>query len=188
MTLKKIADLIHAGNCDIWSLDEVHFQQHGSRCKMWVPPECKNPVILQHPTRKSVGYFGAIRLRDGKLVYSRESDVFNAMTFWAFMKKLRQASCHSGYRVVVITDNARYHHANLHTTWRQEVADRFELLFLPPYSPELNPIERVWKLTRRLATHNRYFAHIEEVAIAIEDLFKKWKKPNETLTRLCAII
>jgi len=46
------------------------------------------------------------------------------------------------------------------------------LLYLPPYSPELNPIERVWKLTRRLATHNRYFAHVEELELAVESLLR----------------
>jgi len=50
---------------DLWALDEVHFQQQGSRCRMWVPPEIKDPIVYHHPTRKSVGYFAAVRLRDG---------------------------------------------------------------------------------------------------------------------------
>ena len=40
-------------------MDEVRFPQYGSRCRMWVPPEVKDPVLRRHPTRKSVGYFGA---------------------------------------------------------------------------------------------------------------------------------
>jgi hypothetical protein len=52
---------------------------------MWVPPECKDPIVLHHPTRKSVGYFGAMRLRDGKLLYKRETNSFNAETYWNFM-------------------------------------------------------------------------------------------------------
>ena len=39
---------------DLWASDEVHFQQHGSRCRMWVPPETKDPILLHHPTRRSV--------------------------------------------------------------------------------------------------------------------------------------
>ena len=155
---------------------------------MWIPPECKHPVVLQHPTRKRVGYFGAIRLRDGKFEYRRESNVFNAQTFWSFMKKLRQISCHAGRRVLVLSDNARYHHAEMHVNWRRYCSHTFALLFLPPYSPELNPIERVWKLTRRLATHNRYFEHIDQVADAVESIFSDWRKPNTTLKKLCAII
>jgi len=45
----------------LWATDEVHFQQHGSRCRLWLPPETKDPVLLHHPTRRSVGYFGAVR-------------------------------------------------------------------------------------------------------------------------------
>lgn len=155
---------------------------------MWIPPECKDPVLWHYPTRKSVGYFGAIRLFDGKLVYQREGNSFNAQSYWKFMKKLRQISCHTGRRVLVLADNARYHHAQLHAQWREQCSDRFSQLFLPPYSPDLNPIERVWKLTRRMATHNRYFETIDHVVDAVERQFKLWSKPNSTLKKLCAII
>jgi transposase len=155
---------------------------------MWVPPECKHPVVLQHPTRKSVGYFGALRLSDGKFVCHREQEVFNAETFWSFIKKLRQITSHTGRQVLVLTDNARYHHATLHATWREKCSSKFSLLFLPPYSPELNPIERVWKLTRRLAIHNRYFERLDQVVEAVESVFSEWRYPNRTLKKLCAII
>ena len=75
---------------DLWATDEVHFQQHGSRCRMWVPPETRDPVLLHHPTRHSVGYFGAVRLRDGSFQFRRETDKFNGLTFFEFMKELYQ--------------------------------------------------------------------------------------------------
>src|SRR5262250_2645803 len=59
--------------------------------------------------------------------------------------------------------------------------------FCPRYSPELNPIERVWKLTRRLCLHNRYFQHLNGVITAVENEFAKWTRRNEVLRRLCAI-
>ena len=172
---------------DLWAIDEVHFQQHGSRCQMWIPPETKDPVLLHAPTRRSVGYFGAVRLRDGKFQYCRETGKFNGETFFAFMKSLRRTSIRTGRRVVIITDNAKYHHALLHKPWREQQADHFTLDYLPPYSPELNPIERVWKLTRRRCLHNRYFSQLEEVITAVEQEFKQWTCRNETLRQLCAI-
>jgi len=96
---------------DLWALDEVHFQQQGSRCRMWVPPETKDPIVYHHPTRKSVGYFGAVRLRDGKFFYRRENGKFNGETFWAFQKALLETSSMDPHRAIVISDNARYHHA-----------------------------------------------------------------------------
>ena len=71
---------------DLWALDEVHFQQQGSRCRMWVAPEDKDPVVFHHPTRKSVGYFGAVRLNDGRFFFRRETVVFNGETFWEFLR------------------------------------------------------------------------------------------------------
>jgi transposase len=136
-------------NVDLWATDEVHFQQHGSRCRMWIPPEIKDPVLLHAPTRKSVGYFGAVRLRDGRFVFRLETGKFNGPSFLQFLQQLRSASRGTGRRVVVITDNARYHHSRLHRPWREQHAHHFALDFLPAYSPQLNPIERVWKLTRR---------------------------------------
>lgn len=168
-------------------MDEVHFQQHGSRCRMWVPPETKDPVLFHQPTRKSVGYYGAVRLRDGRFFFRRETSQFNALTCWEFLKDLRALSTRTDRRVVVITDNAKYHHARLHQDWRQQAANCFTLDFLPPYSPELNPTERVWKLTRRLCVHNRYFPELDDVALAVETEFANWTRPNETLRRLCAI-
>lgn len=166
--------------------DEVHFQQHGSRCRMWIPPEIKDPILPHAPTRKSMGYFGAVRLRDGKFFTEREEGSFDGKTFHRFLKHLRQKSIHSGQRVVVVLDNARYHHAKLHALWREKYQDQFELLFLPPYSPELNTIERVWKLTRRLCTHNRYFKTLAVLISAVETQFSRWSKPNSTLSRLCS--
>ncbi len=154
---------------------------------MWVPPEVKEPVLLHAPTRKSVGYFGALRLRDGKFIYAREEEKFNAQSCWQILKQLRHKSLRSGKRVVIITDNAKYHHALLHKAWREEAMPRFTLDFLPPYSPELNPIERVWKLTRRLCLHNVYFPKLDQVCVTAERQFDQWSGGSSALKKLCAI-
>lgn len=69
---------------------------------------------------------------------------------------------------------------------RAERVGRFDLDFLPPYSPDLNYIEWVWKLVRRLRLHNRYFGTLYEVAETVEDLFETWGHPDTTLRRLSA--
>ena len=143
---------------------------------------------MHAPTRKHIGYFGAVRLRDGFFVYRRETGRFNAETFFAFLKQLQRASCAAGRRAIIIADNAKYHHAKDLMPWLEQHAPTFALDFLPAYSPELNPSERTWKLTRRLRTHNRYFATLDEVIQVVETQFEKWRRPNPSLRRLCAII
>ena len=75
--------------------------------------------------------------------------------------------------MVLVLDNARYHHANLLRPFLRRNAHRLRLLLLPPYSPQLAPSERVWKLARRLATHNRYFATLPELLRAVSSCFNR---------------
>lgn len=154
---------------------------------MWIPWEDDDPVICHYQGRKSVGYFGAVRLRDGLGLFQKEPEMFEGMTFWNFLQRLRQASAGSGRRVISITDNAKYHHAKLHQEWREQPAPEFVLDYLPPYSPELNPIERVWKRTRRNCVHNVYFPTLSLLVERVEEQFLKWSEPNAELARLCAI-
>lgn len=186
--IKKLLALAADESVDLWALDEVHFCQHGSRCRMRVPSEDRDPICLHHPTRKSIGYFGAVRLGDGEFASRREDGRFEGASFWEFLKFLEQVARRPGRRVVVITDNAKYHHARLHQAWRQEHAPAFGLDFLPPYSPDLNPIERVWKLIRRCCLHNRYFHELSEVVLALQPRLRDWSRSNSTLRRLCAIV
>jgi len=153
---------------------------------MWVPPEEKDPVVLHAPTRKSIAYFGAVRPSDGKLV-SMKSDVFNAYTFGCFLKKLRNNKGNKK-KAIVVLDNARWHHAALLKSWLKEYQDSIQLMFLPAYSPELNPIERVWKLLRRLCVHNQHFEELIDLINVVSKQLSNWKKPNQTLHKLCAII
>lgn len=88
--------------------------------------------------------------------------------------------------MIVVVDNATYHHAKAIQPWLWEHRHCLRLDFLPPYSPDLNPVERVWKLTRRLCTHNRYFPGLEDLIEAVTEQFEPWQKPNDTLHRLCA--
>jgi transposase len=154
---------------------------------MWIPWEDEDPVVWHYPGRKSVGYFGAVRLRDGLGLFQKETGMFDGMTFWSFLRHLHLASHQNGRRVIVITDNAKYHHAKLHQQWRQQQAPDFVLDYLPPYSPELNPIERVWKRTRRNCVHNVYFAQLHLLVEKVEKQFLRWSEPNAELAQLCAI-
>ncbi len=63
-----------------------------------------------------------------------------------------------------------------------------EVWYLPPYSPDLNPIERVWKLARKLCTHNQYFPLLSDLVAAVASQLNRWSRPNPILSRLCGII
>lgn len=153
---------------------------------MWVPPEVKDPVMLHAPTRQSIACFGAVHLGTEKFVYAF-SDLFDAKTFRSFLGQLLRHRSRNK-RMVVILDNARYHHARILKEFLKKHRRTLTLLFLPPYSPQLAPIERVWKLARRIATHNQHFPDLHTLISAVGGCFRGWRKSNATLQRLCSII
>lgn len=145
---------------------------------MWVPPEEKDPVLLHAPTRKSIALFGAVQIRSGKLVTMTASP-FNADSFSAFLQHMT-GQRNRRRRTVLITDNAGYHHS-------AACPACLHLDYLPPYSPELNPIERVWKLLRRLRIHNQYFETLDHLVQEVAEQLVLWASPNDALRRLCCI-
>lgn len=166
-------------------MDECHFQQHGSRLASWFHCLEKDPVAMHAPTRKKIGIIGAVCPDDGKLVF-REESKFNAETINIFFEEMIQHR-NPEKKMLVVLDNARFHHAKALEPWLDKHVDDFKLEFLPPYSPELNHIERVWKLTRRLCTHNQYFEDVETLRNAVIPKFEEWFEPNDELSALCAI-
>jgi transposase len=152
---------------------------------MWIPPEEKDPIVLQGPTRFHISVFGAVNVGTGQFVHQM-SETFNAVTFLDFLKNL--LSFRMPKKVIhLILDNSRYHHAKLLEPWLDKHQKEIVLDFLPPYSPQSNPIERVWAQTRQKATHNRYFPALSDLVQAVQIQFSRWSLPNDSLTQLCTI-
>jgi transposase len=89
-------------------------------------------------------------------------------------------------RIIMVVDNVRFHHAKLLKKWLLK-NPKIELVYLPPYSPELNPIERAWWYMRKKITHNRYVKSLQERKIAFWKMFSHFQKPNEELLNVCVI-
>jgi len=123
----------------VWFMDECHFQQHGSRLTAWFPKDEKDPIVRHASTRKKVGIIGAVKANDETL-FACEEEKFNAQTIEAFFSEL-VAHRKAAKTMVVVLDNARFHHAKALSGWLEKHSETFRLDFLPPYSPELNHID-----------------------------------------------
>lgn len=64
---------------------------------------------------------------------------------------------------------------------------QLEIIYLPPYSPELNPIERAWWYMRKKITHNRYITTLDERIKQFWKMFSHFQKPNQELLTVCEI-
>ena len=165
--------------------DEVHFQRSTSIIRSWslkgIVCEIKSP-----PVKEKTSFFGAMGADNGQLIIV-EANPFCAVSFRKFLERILKKA-KTKKKILMVLDNARYHHAKMNKEFIEKIKSKLELLFLPPYSPELNPIEFLWKKTRRAVTHNRYFESLEEQKIELKYFFNKFSKPNEELARLSANI
>jgi transposase len=131
--------------------------------------------------------------KNGQLI-TFENEKFNAETFRLFLEKLLlkaevgRKENGKKKKILPVLDNAKYHHAKILQPWIEEVSDVLELFFLPPYSPDLNAIEMLWKRTRRNVTHNRFFKSIQELCFDLKLYWGQFAIPNNELRILSAFI
>lgn len=78
------------------------------------------------------------------------------------------------YRLIVTENRDEY----------SDIRDKVTFILLPPYSPDLNPIEQVWRITRRENTHNVFFDSIESLKATVDNAFAQWHTPNDQLHTL----
>jgi len=124
---------------------------------------------------------------NGQLII-QEVEKFNADTFKQYLETILDKA-KSENKILLVLDNARYHNAKKLKDYIESIKDRLELIFLPLYSPEINPIEMLWKRTRRAVTHNRYlFFLLKEMSDELHLFFGKFCLPNDELSRLSVFI
>jgi transposase len=156
--------------------DEASFQLDPTLHRTWARRGVQ-PRVPTRGERKTAHIYGAIAITNARFTYAF-ADVFNGKTFLAFLKLLVQR--YAGRKIFLIIDNGPCHNLNAEgKAWLEQNAHRVSLHRLPPYSPELNGIEGVWKATRRAATHNRFFANTSERDAALRCAFRAFqRKPN----------
>ena len=143
----------------------------------------KQPIVKQKQNRRErQTMFGCVEPETGKVVAKR-ADRGNAKTFKQFLLKVMHE--YPDKKIVMILDNVRYHHAKMLQSFLENHKNRIEFLFLPPYSPDLNPIERIWWYMRKKITHNRFINSLRERVAWFWQMFSKFKTENETCRKLC---
>jgi len=113
------------------------------------------------------------------------SQKWNAITFKKHLKKVL-CEYRSNSKIIVVVDNVRYHHSKYIKNWLSQ-NPKLELVYLSPYSPELNPIERAWWYMRKKITHNRFVNSLKDRKKAFWMMFSHFQKPNDELQKICVI-
>jgi transposase len=150
---------------EIYFLDGVHpdFQSQAV-CGWILKAETKTLPTTNKQFR--LHFVGALNLQNMN-IFTREYKTINAENVIDYLKNLEAHSKAS--RIHLICDNGR---ANKNKALAEYLkTSKIEIHYLPPYSPNLNPIERLWKIMRERKTHNKCYEDFAEFAAAIRSFF-----------------
>ena len=156
--------------------DAVHPAHAAHPVGCWAPKGVA-VAVEQTTGRDHLNIHGAIDLETGRTVMC-EVDSVNAESTIGLLRAI-EAAYPRKRRIHVFFDNARCHHARLVRAWLDRPGNRIKLRFVPPYSPHLNPIERLWGLMHKHVTHNKSYPSFAAFRAAIRaflrrDLPKQW--------------
>lgn len=135
-------------------MDEARFGRISELRRCWAPPGVR-PIGLAQVERQYTYAYAAVTPFDGELMSLVLPEV-NAEMMSIFLKET--ARRYANEQVVMIMDQAGWHKAK-----RLQIPNNITLSWLPPYSPELNPVEHLWEQIRERWFHNHLFSSLKAV-------------------------
>lgn len=145
-------------------VDESTFQLQSNGARSWTI-KGKTLVYEKNPSRGHIKVFGSIELFSGRLIYSVERHKLSSGRFVGFLKHILRRYKPT-QQISIILDNATYHNGEKLSDFLK-YNPNITLHNLPRRSPHLNPIEKLWKQIKRHKTHNRFFANLDKLELAV---------------------
>ena len=143
----------------------------------------KQRMIPTTGKHRGVKLLATVDYATGQIIW-QENEQYTAETFLSFLQKV--ISAYPNGKIVIVLDNARIHHAKMLHPFLKEQNGRLELVFLPPYSPQLNIVEGLWKWLKSNVINNVFYPTIAEirnnVGLFMDEIMKS---PMTIIDRLC---
>jgi transposase len=146
----------------IYFMDGVHPQHNTIASYGWIK-KGQTKHLKTNNGRQRTNINGALNLKTKELFYV-EDERINSQTMIALLNVILNQQKEG--KIYIILDNARYYHANIVKEFLVE-HPRIVLKFLPPYSPNLNIIERLWKILKRKVVYNKFYLKFDDFRGAV---------------------
>jgi transposase len=162
---------VNNANIFLYFLDGSHPQHNSMPAYGWIK-KGQEKELKSNTGRQRVNLNGALNIEDHTVVV-RDEDTINANSVIRLFEKL-EAKHPEADKIYCIADNARYYRARIVQDYIKH--SKIELVFLPPYAPNLNLIERLWKFFHKKVMYNQYHSSYEEFREAISIFFDDTNK------------
>jgi transposase len=163
---REIMQLASSRSCYILFGDEASFPQWGSLSYTWAKQGVQ-PTVATCGSRKSFKVFGLIDYFTGRFFAKGHEGKLNSASYIEFLSGvLNKTKKH----IILIQDGARYHTSKVVQAFFKKHAERITVYQLPSYSPDFNPIEKLWKKIKERGVHLKYFPTFDDLKSSVNDM------------------
>ncbi len=163
----------------VYFMDGVHLQHNTVAAHGWIKRGVAK-TIATNTGRQRLNINGAINI-DSLNTITRTDPSVNAQSTVALLQEIQRK--HPAAKMInLICDNARYYRSKIVKAFVKK--SKIKLMFLPPYSPNLNLIERLWKYARKQILYNQYHKTFAEFKAHCQAFFESLHKHQQALSTL----
>lgn len=176
----EIIKLAEEKNAYILFGDEASFPQWGSLSYTWAK-KGQQPVVQTSGTRKGYKVFGLIDYFSGRFFCKgHDKGRLNSESYEAFLTEVLSKT---RKHIILIQDGASYHTSKAMKNFFDRKAYRLTVYDLPSYSPDYNPIEKLWKKIKEKEIHLQYFPTFDSLKNKVEEALLHFQDlKNEVLS------
>lgn len=171
-TWPELLKLAEKKNAYILFGDEASFPQWGSLTYTWAK-KGQQPVVQTSGIRRGYKVFGLIDYFSGRF-FSKGHDEgrLNSESYQDFLTEVMSKT---RKHIILIQDGAKYHTSKAMKEFFVKRADRITVYNLPSYSPDYNPIEKLWKKIKEKEIHLQYFPTFDSLKTKVEESLLHFK-------------
>jgi len=165
-------------NAEVLFMDAVHPEHNTMAAYGWIKRGEKRE-LKTNSGRQRLNLHGVINAEthDVSLIESETIDKDSTIK----LLELVEQKYFMASTIYIILDNARYHYSKEVKEFLE--SKKIKLVFLPPYSPNLNLIERLWKFFKKKVLYNQYHENIKEFRKACVNFFSRIEQHSEEIAR-----
>ena len=163
----------------IYFMDGVHPLHNSQPAFGWIE-KGKEQTLKTNTGRQRININGAYDIED-KEVIIREDESINAQSTIKLFEQLSKRQ-QPGI-IYIIADNAKYYKCKLVNEYLSD-NPRIKMIYLPPYSPNLNIIERLWRFFKKKITYNKYYEKFSVFKENCLDFFENIEQYKDELDSL----
>lgn len=163
--------------------DEASFPQWGTLSYTWAR-RGHQPRVKTSGKRKGYKVFGLIDYFTGRFWYQGQEGRLNSDAYIAFLTRVLEQTTQP---IMLIQDGAKYHTSAAMQRFFAGHMERLMVCQLPAYSPDYNPIEKLWKKVKKEGTHLHYFPTFEALTDKVEQALLKFANTPAEILALCSL-